>query len=290
MQIGLIGGENIEKYSIADRIWSIILSQHDTNSRFSYYPTVERSEVYSLLEKVRSSEIKGFNVALPWKSVVAEYCDTTTPVVKMTGFANVVYSKNNKLIADNTDGVGFIAGLKEIPKSTLIYGAGGAGVVLAYELSCLGTSVTIVDVDNEKIRYFNERCAKWLNAGLVIAKEPDSIDPSSFEMVVNATPLGKKNHVPSESSVLYFDQSPIPSSHLSAFKKGTLFAEMNYYPFKTKFIEDAESHGMGVQFGIAMLFHQAAMTYELYSGKKTETPINFNKFYLDIFSLNKKLS
>ena len=287
MQIGLIGGVDIEKYSIADRIWSVILSQHDTNSHFLYYPTVKKSDVYRLLENVRNSEIKGFNVALPWKSVVAEYCDVTTPVVEMTGFANVVYSKNDKLIADNTDGVGFIAGLKKIPKSALIYGAGGAGVVLAYELSCLGSSVTIVDVDNEKICYFNKKCANWLSADLVIVKDPNSIEPASFEMVVNATPLGKKNHVSNESSVSYSDQSPIPSDYISAFKKGTLFAEMNYYPLKTKFIDDAESHGMEVQFGIAMLFHQAAMTYELYSGKKTEAPINFNTFYLDIFSLNK---
>ncbi len=287
MQFGLIGGEDIEKYSIADRIWSIILSQHDTISYFSYYPTVKKSDVCRLLEKVRSSEIEGFNVALPWKSAVAEYCDFKSPVVEMTGFANVVYSESGKLIADNTDGVGFIAGLKKIPKSALIYGAGGAGVVLAYELSNLGSSVTIVDVDNEKIIYFNEKCANWQNADLVIARDSDSIELTSFEMVVNATPLGKKNHVSSESSVSYNNQSPIPSGHISAFKKGTLFAEMNYYPLKTKFIDDAESHGMEIQFGIVMLFHQAAKTYELYSGKKTAAPINFNKLYLDIFSLNK---
>ena len=286
MNTGLIGSENIDKYSIAHKIWQYIFSHYSPDSTFTYYSISQKSEVNEILEKVRVGEIRGVNVALPWKALAAECCDMKTPVVDSTGFANTIYAEGGKLIADNTDGVGLIAGLKELPKNTLIYGAGGAGVVLAYELVNRGVSVTVTDINLDKLTQLKQKSKNWLMSDLVTIQESNSTFTGLFEMVVNATPLGRKNLSADLTSENYFDQSPLQQNEIENFNKNSLFVEMNYHPFKTKFLNDAESMKMDIQVGVVMLFHQAAMTFELYSGKKVMPPNDFTKFYSDILNLS----
>ena len=66
-------------------------------------------------------------------------CDKTTPKAKKIGSVNLVYKKNNLIIGDNTDVIGFEKSFKKLkkiqPKKILLIGAGGAARSILYFLN-----------------------------------------------------------------------------------------------------------------------------------------------------------
>lgn len=72
--------------------------------------------------------MSGLSVTLPHKKELMKYADVLSLEAKLAGAANTLYWHEGKLIADNTDIIGFLAPLKSLPspRTALILGAGGA--------------------------------------------------------------------------------------------------------------------------------------------------------------------
>ena len=73
----------------------------------------------------------GANVTTPFKTQAFEYADQLTNRASAAGAVNTFIFKDNKCIADTTDGIGFVRALKNHDitlhkKHILILGAGGA--------------------------------------------------------------------------------------------------------------------------------------------------------------------
>ena len=58
-------------------------------------------------EMIRSGSIFGSYVTIPYKEEVVKYVDVLTQEASTIGSVNTLYSKEGKLIGDNTDGLGF---------------------------------------------------------------------------------------------------------------------------------------------------------------------------------------
>ncbi|MGH1576111.1 shikimate dehydrogenase [Planktotalea sp.] len=197
----------------------------------------------------------GVNVTLPHKEAVLELADLVTDRAKLIGAANtLIFRKDGKIHADNTDGYGFIQNLvqsapKWNPKAgpALVLGAGGASrAVLA----------SLVDIGVPEIRLTNrsperaEQLAKefgetikvvdWVQAGNAM---------EGATTIVNTTSLGMVGK----------PEMRIP---LDALGPDMVVSDLVYTPMQTKLLRAATEAGATAVDGLGMLLHQAVPGFE----------------------------
>ena len=78
---------------------------------------ISEKKLTKFFEAFRNNKkFKGFNVTIPYKTNFISLCDKTTPKAKKIGSVNLVYKKNNLIIGDNTDVIGFEKSFKKLKK------------------------------------------------------------------------------------------------------------------------------------------------------------------------------
>jgi shikimate dehydrogenase len=159
------------------------------------------------------------------------------------------------------DGEGFVRGLQrksfELEGiSALVVGAGGVGSAIAAALAGRGVaSITLCDLRDgvaERVAY---RLREHFPS---VAFRHGEADPSGFELVVNATPLGMTATDP-----LPFDVTKID--------RATFVGEVVLEPAETPVLRAARERGCQVQTGLEMLFEQIPAYLEFF-GFGTVTP------------------
>ena len=83
-------------------------------------------------------------------------------------------------------------------------------------------------------------------------------DFSDVAMLVNATPVGMKNHSA--------DMMPIEKNILSTLNESALVYDIIYNPVKTKFIMTARELGYKTVTGVDMFIYQAQKAFEIWTG------------------------
>jgi shikimate dehydrogenase len=79
---------------------------------------------------------------------------------------------------------------------------------------------------------------------------------SNFQLIINTTPLGMTPNT---------DQSPLPEN-LSLPQHVAIY-DLIYNPQETNLVRNAHSQGLQATTGIGMLIEQAALAFELWTGK-----------------------
>lgn len=74
---------------------------------------VANQQIEDVLAGFRALNMRGFNVSMPNKMEISPYLDEVTPAARFVGAVNTVVNENGKLIGYNTDGIGYVRGLKE---------------------------------------------------------------------------------------------------------------------------------------------------------------------------------
>ncbi|MDX1378684.1 MAG: hypothetical protein R3307_07535, partial [Anaerolineales bacterium] len=87
----------------------------------------------------------------------------------------------------------------------------------------------------------------------------------SFNLIVNTTPLGMHPHT---------DQSPLPEN-LSLPQHVAIY-DLVYNPRETKLVNDARAKGLKATTGFGMLIEQAALSFELWTGKSPSRKVLWN--------------
>lgn len=157
-------------------------------------------------------------------------------------------------IGDIFDGVGYVNGLvanNRPPqgKSILLIGAGGAGSSMAFALAESGASrLRIYDIAVEKAEKLAAGVARHYPGITVTTGSPD---PSGFDIVANATPLGMAPD----------DPFPIDPELL---EPAQLVTEMIMKPDFTRFLHEASRRGCETQRGYEALKGQAAANMEFF--------------------------
>lgn len=154
-----------------------------------------------------TKNVDGIVVTMPHKNTAFPYCSTTS---RRSEFLQVVShmrkNPDGTWHGDMFDGLMFVTaqqnnGAKVSDRKALLLGAGGAGSAIAFELLEQGAAeVAIYDSDPARVDALVARLAK-VGPGAVRAESPD---PTGFDLILNATPMGmdENDPLPVDTSLL----------------------------------------------------------------------------------------
>jgi 3-dehydroquinate dehydratase / shikimate dehydrogenase len=195
----------------------------------------------------------GFAVTMPHKLTIMGHLDDIDETAKAIGAVNTVSISGGRLHGHNTDAEGFIRPLLSrlgSPRDAraAVFGAGGAARACTYALKREGVSVTVFARDPLK--------AGKLAAEFGVASDKiDNAQLASFDIVVNATPVGMN------------DTDTVPFS-LNGLDQTKLVYDLVTSTEPTALIKAARRADVESVTGVEMLIEQAALQFEIWTGKK----------------------
>jgi shikimate dehydrogenase len=237
-------------------------------------PTPEH--VRAQVEKLRSRELAGANVTVPWKRLALELADRADDSARATGVANVLSRDEHGLItASNTDAGALadeIAVLAASPRRAAIIGSGGAAQ--AAVVACRSLGMLDIAVSGRSWRASSPR-ASWKHGaafealGVTLSAWPEHATDRSqgtlsafmlgADVIVQATSAGMHGAGPGEEVSAW-----IPWRELRA---GAAAIDVVYNPRVTPFLQAAEAAGVVHQGGLGMLVRQAALALQIWLGQ-----------------------
>lgn len=205
---------------------------------------------------IREGSWRGLNVTIPYKRAAADAADERTDRVRALGVANtLVHTPDGRILADNTDVLGFEAMLRSFclehlgqssseafsGKKALVLGTGGAAQAVSYVLAELvGCRVCFVSRSGEST-YQN-----------MLELHEDAA------LIVNTTPVGMYPNCPA---------SPLQEGTLERLGQLRAVLDVVYNPLRTGICLQAERAGIPCSTGLSMLVWQAVYASELFQGK-----------------------
>ncbi len=194
------------------------------------------------------SNLAGLIITIPYKEAVIEWCGELTDTAILVESVNAMRRDEERgiWIGGNFDGDGFVAGLRSRGhllegKRVLLIGAGGAGKAMAYAIARSKPAELVIH--NRAEQRAIDLVSRLKEALPETRIRVGDNDPSGFDVVVNATPLGMK-----DSDVL-----PIKIDRLDG---GTLFCEAVMRDGNTPLLQAARERGCAVHQGQYMLYGQ----------------------------------
>jgi shikimate dehydrogenase len=219
-----------------------------------------------LKEVIRALPKMGFvgvNITIPHKIAVMDIADQISDRAILIGAANtLIFRKDGKIHADNTDGYGFLANLRQGAPGwradagpAAVLGAGGAARAVIEALIEAGIPEILLSnrtrgkADTLKSEFGTRiRVVDWVQAGNMI---------EDAALVVNTTSLG----------MVGVAELRIPLDGLHA---GQVVTDLVYTPLRTRLLQQAEAAGCTVVDGLGMLLHQAVPAFERWFGLRPE--------------------
>lgn len=209
---------------------------------------------------------RGANVTVPFKLEAHAAATSLTARAAAAGAVNTLSFDGDRIIGDNTDGVGLVTDLLQnasiviAGKKVLLLGAGGAaqGVMLPL-LQAHPAQLVIANRTPEKAAAiaarFQQPAGQTVLPDLVACALGDLDAP--FDIVINATAASLSDAVPVVSAAIFGPQ--------------TLAYDMMYASAPTAFMRLAAAHGAAVRDGLGMLVEQAAEAFFVWRGVRPQT-------------------
>jgi shikimate dehydrogenase len=198
-------------------------------------------------EICRFTNFHGALITMPHKISVIDLLDEVSTAVRVAGSCNAVRrSDDGRLIGDMFDGEGFVRGVAHngmsfTGRKLLVVGSGGVGSAIAASAAAAGAAeIALYDVDAAAMRGLGDRLRQHYPR---LEVSLGSNDPSGFDIVVNATPLGT------------YPGDPMPLD-VSRLMPGAFVAEVVMKHETTAFLAAAQAKGCKTQVGVDMLFEQ----------------------------------
>jgi 3-dehydroquinate dehydratase/shikimate dehydrogenase len=197
--------------------------------------------------------VKGASVTIPYKVDLFKKADEVDELSRRVGAINTLRRDGGSWHARNTDVSGFLAplaGQLDLRGARAsILGTGGAARGVAVALASTGCAVSVYGRNPGKAqdvaRVANGRAAAF------------PVEPKSWDLLINATPLGMYPNVEETPFVGPFD--------------GRVVYDLVYNPAKTRFLKDAEAAGCRTIGGLDMLVAQAEDQSEWWVGRRPPT-------------------
>lgn len=243
---------------------------------------VDNDTLEDAIKGLRALRMRGSNVSMPNKTVVHKYLDKLSPAAEMCGAVNTIVNDDGVLTGHITDGIGYMAALKDndidvIGKKMTIVGAGGAAT--AIEIQAALDRVAEMSIFNvkdkfwanaeETVRKINEKtnCKATLYNLADLDKLKEEIADSY--LFANATGMGMK---PLEGKTYIPDKS--------FFRPDLIVTDVVYFPRETEMLRIAKEVGCKTMNGLGMMLFQGSAAFELWTGQPM--PIEYMKDILDI--------
>ncbi len=188
----------------------------------------------------KKRSFNGINVTIPYKLEAYKYCDELSEAAQSCGCVNTVIKRSDgTLYGDNTDTVGFMKMLSDIPtgvkgKKAVVFGTGGAFRAVRYALEKREIGQIISVSRTGEYNYSN------------ISEYSDA------EILINTTPLGT---YPNEDGCVV---------NADKFPKLEAALDLVYNPPRTYFLQSAAKVGAYTRCGLDMLVYQGLSASELF--------------------------
>lgn len=221
------------------------------------------SHLPDVIETLPKMGFVGVNVTIPHKVSVLELADLVTDRATLIGAANtLIFRRDGKIHADNTDGYGFISNLRQGAPGwkpdagpCAVFGAGGAArAILA----------SLIDVGAQKILLSNRTRQKAETLKMEFGSKIEVVDwVQAGDMIEDATTVVNTTSLGMEGA----SEFRVP---LDGLKPGTIVNDLVYTPLNTRLLEAAQAKGCVAVDGLGMLLHQAVPAFERWFGIRPE--------------------
>ncbi|VVE54909.1 shikimate dehydrogenase [Pandoraea terrae] len=203
----------------------------------------------------RSPTTRGIVLSIPHKAAAAALSDRCSKGAATANAVNAI-RKNaaGELEGELFDGLGFVKSMERYSmeyrgKRVLLIGAGGAACAIATALAAADVSrIAIFDPETEKAEQLASSVGRQYGVHTSIQSDND---PTGFDLVINASPLGLK----------LSDPLPVPPERLDADAQVCDILMKNQ---PTPLLQAAMSRGNAVLPGFDMLILQTPLFFEFF--------------------------
>lgn len=224
---------------------------------------VSEHDLETVLRALPQMGFVGVNITIPHKVAVMDIVDHISDRAILIGAANtLIFRADGKIHADNTDGYGFIANLKQNAPGwqpsagpAAVLGAGGAARAVITSLIEMGATEILLSnrtrpkADALKSEFGSKvHVIDWVQAGNMMEEATT---------VVNTTSLGMTGAT----------EFRVP---LDGLRPGTVVTDLVYTPLRTRLLTEAQAAGCITVDGLGMLLHQAVPAFERWFGVRPE--------------------
>jgi shikimate dehydrogenase len=230
---------------------------------WAYVPLpVPPGRVAEAIAGLRALGFAGANVTMPYKTEAAQAVERLSEDAALLEAVNTVVVGGDEIEGANTDAPGFDrvlrsdAGFDPSGRRALVFGAGGAARACVLALGRAGLAELVVAIREPERSTSLARLARELPVELRVIPLADAAS-ESVDLVVNATPLGRTG-----------ETLPHPELH-----DGVLVVDLLYRPTVTPLLQAARDAGAAAYGGLGLLLHQAALSFELWTGLEPPLPV-----------------
>ncbi len=245
------------RHSRSPALFAHWFARHGIDGR--YMPFAVRPEdfveVYRALPK---AGLRGVNVTLPHKEAALALADEATETARAIGAANMIRFDGGRILADNTDGVGFVENLaagapgwRADAGPAVVLGAGGASRAILHALLAGGCpEIRLANRTRDKA----EALAATFGPGVrAVDWEAREGALEGAATLVNTTSLGMHGQPPLEIRV-------------DALPQGAVVTDIVYTPLETPLLAVARARNLPAVDGLGMLLHQARPAFRAWFG------------------------
>lgn len=229
---------------------------------------VNDDQLDDYITSVKTLNIKGFNISMPYKIKIMKYLDEMTQEAQLCQAVNTVKNENGKLIGHISDGKGFFMSCVEKGwdirnQKIVVLGAGGAACAIIVALALQGAKEIIVynRSDKQFIKELNDK----LECPIVLKSLSDleslKEDLKDTYLLIQTTGIGME---PNPDQCLIPDSSYLPTT--------LKVADIIYNPLETKLLTMAKEKGLEYMNGEGMILYQGAVSFEFWTGQKMPIP------------------
>jgi shikimate dehydrogenase len=216
------------------------------------------------VEGLRRLGVWGCNVTIPHKTAVIPFLDRITREAELAGAVNTVYRDGTLLVGHNTDGIGFLASLRQdlnrdpAGATVLLLGAGGAARGALAVLAASGAArVIIANRTLERGRALVDRFGALFGS---VRFDVSSLEAGELsrclrcaDILVNTTSVG-------------MDGTTFDGLSLGEMRPDGAVYDMVYVPAEPPLLTAAREHGLACANGAGMLAGQGEAAFALWTG------------------------
>ena len=233
---------------------------------------IKLNDIKTIINKIRTRDLHGINVTVPYKQAVIPFLDTVEGDAKNTLSVNTIsLNREEKIVGNNTDVFGFEQGfinkLESISfkeTSALILGAGGVthSIIYALEKKKIGK----IFLSNRTIKKAEEIGKKFPNIKIVAWKDMER-KIKNVDIVINATSLGLKG---GEDFKQQFDK----------IETGLIYYDVVYNPEETKMIKKFKKKGAKTFNGFEMFIYQGQKSFLIWNETNPDVDLRLKQTIL----------
>ena len=241
---------NPARHSKSPVLHNACFQQHQINA---IYLAFEIDDISKGIAAMRSLNIKGASVTIPFKKSIMNHLDWIDNDALNIGAVNTVLNQEGKLSGFNTDFKAAITPLKPFGlknKTIYIIGAGGAAHAVAYGIHKEKGRLVIINRNKKR----GQNLALKYKADFIPMDEVNKKNDINPDTIINTTSIGMHPDI---------DNLAFPSTHMQS---QMVVMDIVYNPLKTKLLSEAQKKNCTTIDGLSMFIHQGAAQFKIWTG------------------------